>query len=229
MLKDKKYKGYNLYFYNEKYEKLAKDIVDKEYKILETYKNDKRSYVVKIELHNCIYILKSALNETNRFGKRIKTLLKKSEALSTLININNLRKNGLKELYTPYLVVERKDKGFIKESFLLTEFIEGRVIKNYKEFTLDEKKIIVNILEKIHKKNIYHGDANHGNFIFTTNGIRVIDTVGKREILSNYKKNYDFITLDDCIQEIQKIHVYKKYQPSYWLAIFIKKFKKKFY
>lgn len=228
MLKDKKYKGYNIYFYNEKYEKIGKDIVDKKYKVLETYKNDKRSYVVKIEIDNYMYILKSALNETNRVGKKFKTLLKKSEALTTLININNLRENGLEELYTPYLVVERKEKGFIKESFLLTEFIEGRVIKNYKEFTFDEKKIIVNILEEIHKKNVYHGDANHGNFIFTTNGVRVIDTAGKKEKLFNYKRNYDFITLDDCIQEIEKIHVYKKYQLSYWLASFIKKFKKKF-
>ncbi|UPO97392.1 lipopolysaccharide biosynthesis protein [Cetobacterium somerae] len=228
MLRNEKYKGYSIYFYDEKYEKIARNIIDKKYKVLEKYKDDKRSYVVKIEVDNYVYILKRALNETNRFRKKIRTLLKKSEALTTLININNLRRNGLKELYIPYLVVERKEKGFIKESFLLTEFIEGRVIKNYKEFTLEEKKIIVNILEEIHKKNVYHGDANHGNFIFTNNGIRVIDTVGKKEKLLNYKRNYDFITLDDCIQDIEKIHVYKKYQLSYWIASFIKKLKKRF-
>ncbi|MGL4671549.1 MAG: lipopolysaccharide core heptose(II) kinase RfaY [Cetobacterium sp.] len=227
MLKET-YKGYSIYGTSEKYIVMGKDIIDKKYLIEDTYKNDKRSLVLKIKWKNKSHILKSPLNESRRFLKKVKTLFKKSEVLTTLINIDFLRKNGLEELYIPYLAIEKRKNGMIEESYIVTEFIEGKVIKNYIDFKLFEKEVIVRALEKVHKKGIYHGDANHGNFIFTDFGLRIIDTTGKKECFSNYKKNYDFITLDDCIKDVERFHEYKKYELSYWFALGIKKFKKKF-
>lgn len=221
------YKGYVIYTIESKYLELGKSIINRKYKILETYKNDKRSLVLKIELKNKKYVLKSPLNESARFIKKIKTLFRESEVMRTLKNITNLRNEGLKELYIPYLAIEKRQNGLLKESFILTEYIDGRVIKNYKDFQINEKKQIVKILENIHNKNIYHGDANHGNFIFTDSGIRVIDTTGKKEKLWNYKRNYDFITLNDCIEGIYELHDFKKNEVSYWLAYYVKKLKKR--
>lgn len=220
------YKDYVIYVQDSQYIDLGKDIIDKKYKVLEIYKNDKRSLVLKIELNNESFILKSPLNESTRFLKKIKTLFRDSEVMRVLKNITHLRNEGLKELYTPYLAIEKRKNGLLEESFILTECISGRVIRDYKNFKVDEKKEIVKILEKLHSKKIYHGDANHGNFIFTENGIRVIDTTGKKEKIWNYKKNYDFITLDDCIKGIYELHNFKKYEISYWVAYFIKKIKK---
>ncbi len=222
------YKDYLIYGISEEYINMGKDIIDKKYLIENTYKNDKRSLVLKIKWKNSSYILKSPLNESKRFLKKIKTLFKKSEVLTTLTNIDSLRKKGLEELYIPYLAIEKRRNRMIEESYIVTEFIDGKVIRNYVDFKPFEKEELVRGLEKIHKKGVYHGDANHGNFIFSSSGLRVIDTTGKKEYFSNYKKNYDFITLDDCIQDIEKFHKYKKYELSYWLALAIKKFKKKF-
>lgn len=222
------YKDYSIYGISKEYITMGKDIIDKKYSIEDTYKNDKRSLVLKIKWENKSYILKSPLNEGSRVLKKVKTLFKKSEVLTTLINIDSLRKNGLEELYIPYLAIEKRRNGMIEESYIVTEFIEGKVIRDYLDFRLSEKEIIVRGLEKVHQKGIYHGDANHGNFIFTDFGLRIIDTTGKKEYFSNYKKNYDFITLDDCINDVTRFHKYKKYELSYWLALGIKKFKKKF-
>ncbi|MGL6098894.1 MAG: lipopolysaccharide core heptose(II) kinase RfaY, partial [Fusobacteriaceae bacterium] len=126
------------------------------------------------------------------------------------------------------LAIEKRKYGLIEESYVLTEYIDGKIIKKFTDFSDNEKKELVKTLEKIHQSEIYHGDANHGNFVFTNNGIRVIDTLGKKESWSNYKRNYDFITLDDCIKDIEKFHEYKKNELSYWLALGVKKYKKRF-
>ncbi|MGL6098575.1 MAG: lipopolysaccharide core heptose(II) kinase RfaY, partial [Fusobacteriaceae bacterium] len=142
------YKGYSIYFFKEKYRILAEEIIDKKYRIKETYKNDNRSLVLKIELKSENYILKSPINEGKRFLKRIKTLIKKSEVLRTLENINSLRNKGLKELYTPYLAIEKRKYGLIEESYVLTEYIDGKIIKKFTDFSDNEKKELVKTLEK---------------------------------------------------------------------------------
>lgn len=207
--------------------KLAKNVIDKRIDIIEEYKDDHRSYVAKIKFENKNYMLKIIVNEYKKPLKKIKTIYKKGEALSTFLNINKLLNEGLKELYKPYIAIEKRKNGMISQSYLVTEYIEGRVIRNYKEFTIKEKIKIVKVLEKMHEKGVYHGDANHGNFIFQDNEVKIIDTQGKKDTFT-FKRNYDFITLNDCIKGIYQIHKFNFLDPFYWLAYFLKKYKKGF-
>ena len=105
-------------------------------------------------------------------------------------------------------------------------YIDGIGIKTIKD--IDE---IMKIVEKIHRKGIYHGDLNTSNFIKTKDGIKVIDTQAKRERFINFKRSYDILTLKNDLLVLEKNYeVEKNYKIKrdlgYVLAYLIKNFKK---
>lgn len=220
-----KYKGYEIYVLDPSFYSIGKDIIDKKYRVEESFKSDHRSLVLKIKTSDNEFILKSPLNESRRFIKKIRTIFSRGEVMNTFFNINALRKQGMEDLYIPYIAIIKREKGMITESFLVTEYIHGRIIRYYEDFKDFEKEKIVKVLEKLHSMGVYHGDANHGNFIFQEGNIRIIDTQGKKDIFT-YKRNYDFITLEDCIKGIYELHKFNKKDPFYWLALWTKKYKK---
>lgn len=228
MIKKKKYKEYNIYYPEEEifYEKIGKQIVDKEYKELEIYKNTERNYVAKIEIEGEKYILKSPKSETIIPQRRVQTLIKNGEALNTLLNIRERIKEGITEYAVPFLAIVKKGI-FIKESYILMECIEGEPIKSVAD--IDK---IMEIANKLHKEKIYHGDLNTSNFIKTKNGIRIIDTQGKKEKYFYFKRWNDFFIMQNDLLVIEKGYkvkeeYYKKRKNiSYYMILAMRKIKK---
>ncbi|MDU1912148.1 lipopolysaccharide core heptose(II) kinase RfaY [Fusobacterium sp.] len=228
MIKNKKYKEYNIYYPEEEifYEELGKRIIDKEFKESEVYKNTERNYVAKIEIKGEKYILKSPKSETIIPQRRIQTFIKNGEALNTLINVRERIKEGMKEYAVPFLVIVKKNI-FIKESYILMECIEGESIKS----TADIDKIM-EIVNKLHKEKIYHGDLNTSNFIKTKNGVRIIDTQGKQERFFHFKRWNDIFIMENDLLVIEKEYeveekYYKKNKDiSYYMILVVRKIKK---
>lgn len=228
MIKNKKYKEYNIYYPKKEifYEELGKRIIDKQYKELEVYKNTERNYVAKIEIEGKKYILKSPKSETIIPQRRIQTIIKNGEALNTLLNVRERIKEGMKEYAIPFLAIVKKKK-IIKESYILMECVEGESIKNI--FDIDE---IMEIVNKLHKKNVYHGDLNTSNFIKTINGIKIIDTQGKKEKFFHFNRWNDlFIMKNDLLVMEKEYKVEEKYYKkskniSYYIVLIIRKIKK---
>lgn len=186
--------------------------------VIELYKESQRNYVAKIKFNDRYYVLKSPRNEYRIPQRRFGTLFKEGEALTTLKNITNLRNQGLTELVAPLSVVVRRTKGMIKESYIIFEFVEGKDSRNH---ILE----MIQAGEKMHGLGVYHGDFNPSNFIWTKEGIKIIDTQGKK-VWTPFKQRYDFITLDyDNIDEFDK---YAKHKKDFWfyLALFVKKSKR---
>lgn len=224
MIKKKKDKGYSFYFLDESGENLAKKIIEKRYEVLEEFKNTERNYVAKIEIDGKKYVLKSPKAETIIPQRKIQTIFKKGEGLTSFYNIEKAKKEGMDFFVSPVCVVIKRGL-FIKESFILMEFIEGNVVRTKEG--IDE---ILKIIEKIHKKGIYHGDLNTSNFIKTKDGIKIIDSQGKREYLWNFKRAYDILTLkNDLLVLMLKYDIDKKYKIEkgigYYLANLVKNFK----
>ena len=228
MIKKKKYKEYNIYYPEKEmfYEELGKKIIDKEYKELEVYKNTERNYVAKIEIEGKKYILKSPKSETIIPQRRIQTFIKNGEALNTLQNVNERIKEGIKEYAVPFLAIVKKNV-FIKESYILMECIEGESVKSAAD--IEE---IMEIVNKLHKEKIYHGDLNTSNFIKTKNGIRIIDTQGKKEKFFHFKRWNDFFIMQNDLLVIEKEYkVEEKYYKrkksfSYYMILVVRKIKK---
>jgi len=216
---------FNIYFKDEKNRDLAQKVLNKKYKVVTEYKNTERNYVAKIEIDNELYVLKSPKAETIIPQRKIQTIIKKGEGLNSFINIDKAKKLGLNFFIEPLAVMVKKGV-FIKESFILMEYIDGEIIRT--EEGIDQ---IMDLVEKIHKKGIYHGDLNTSNFIKIKDEIKIIDTQAKRERLWNFKRAYDILTLKNDLLVLEKGYdVEKKYKiskgPGYTLAFIIKNFKK---
>ena len=228
MIKNEKYKEYNIYYPEKEifYKELGEKIVDKQYEELEVYKNTERNYVAKIEVEGKKYILKSPKSETIIPQRRVQTLIKNGEALNTLINVRKRVKEGMKEYAVPFLAIVKKNI-FIKESYILMECVDGEPIK-----TIADIDKIMEIINKLHKEKIYHGDLNTSNFIKTKNGMRIIDTQGKKERFFYFKRWNDLLIMKNDLLVIEKEYkVEEKYYKkgknvSYYMVLVIRKIKK---
>lgn len=217
LLKKTKYKNFNIYYYEDYFLMVAKKILGKNFRELKIIKNTKRNFVSLIKIDNKKYIYKEPRNEYRIPQRQIMTLLKKGEALTTLININELINEGFEEFAKPLVAVNRRKNGLITFSFFLMEYIDGEVDRAY----IDE---IIEVMKKVHKRRIYHGDFNPGNFLINKSKIKIIDTQGKKMGVTKYRAHYDMITMQyDSYQEME--YPYEK-DFIYYIAYFIKKFKR---
>ena len=199
-MKNKKYLEWQIYFLEEENntEILGELILNNKYIIKKVFKDTERNYVAQIEIENKYYILKEFRSEVIIPQRKIQTLLKKGEALSTLINTTEAIELGIKELVKPIIALVKK-RVTIKKSYLLMEYIEGEKIS-----TIEDIDKIMNLVEKMHKIGVYHGDLNTSNFIKEGNKVRILDTQGKKEKIGNFKRWYDILTLenDNLVKEL---------------------------
>ncbi len=225
MIKKVKFNDYDLYFKKEEYEKLGKKILNKDYEVLEEYKNTERNYVAKIELDGKKYVLKSPKSETIIPQRKIQTIFKKGEGLTSFYNIDRAQNLGIDFFIEPLLVIIKR-KLFLQESYILMDYIEGDIIRTKED--IDE---IMDMVKAIHEKGIYHGDLNTSNFIKTKNGIKIIDSQAKYERIWNFKRSYDILTMkNDLLVKMLDYKLEDRYTIKkglgYSIAYFIKNFKR---
>lgn len=223
-----RYQGYDCYFFSSKYEKILESIIDKKYIVEKILKDTVRNYVAVINIDEEKYILKSPKAENIIPQRKIMTLFKNGEALNTLININKAREKGIVEFVDIYGAIVKRKNGVIIESYILMEYIEGKVLDN-----LEEIIKVMELTKKIHENNIYHGDLNTSNFIKDKKGkIRILDSQAKEEKYIYFKRWYDIFTFKEDILTIEKgFDVEKNYncsssRISYFLAKSLKKIKR---
>lgn len=227
MLKDERYRGYKIYYPEKDNEigKIAKLVLDRNYVITEKYKDTERNFVAKIEIEGKSYVLKSPKAETVIPQRKIQTIWKKGEALNTLYNLERYREEGLDCFIVPRAAIVKRGL-FLKESYILMDYIEGEKLSTKED--IDE---VMKIVKKIHSRGIYHGDLNTSNFIKTKSGIKAIDTQGKNENFSSFKRNYDILTLKRDLLVIERKYDVEKNYPirknslGYILAFLVKEFK----
>lgn len=220
MLIEKKYKEFSIYSYSERYIKLGEEIIDKKYDIVKKLKDTKRNYVAEIKLEDKNYILKEPRNEYIIPQRKLMTFFKKGEALTTLININSaIYSQNIDKFAEPFLAICKRKNRMIIYSSIVMEKISGIISSDD-----DKKDLMVELMKKIHEKGFYHGDFNPSNFIFSDNGIKIIDTQGKKMFFGKYRAHFDMLTMKwDSYKNME--YPYKK-DIYYYLAVFIKKIKK---
>lgn len=208
--------GKKIFYFDKKYEKILKKILNSDYIIEEEYKNDSRTYVAKIKIDSKNYILKKIY--TTKKIKKILSFFKKGEALSTLLNINKAIENGVSELAKPLGAIVERKKGFIINEMFLMEYCDGRRINGEEEYLRTLK-----ILDKIYSLGRFHGDCNPANFYYVDEKIVILDTKLKKMIFGNYRKHYDILTL---MKYIKIEYPYKK-NIFYYFAYLVRKMRDK--
>lgn len=219
MLKEERYKEeYTLYFYEDKYKKLLKDVLDKKVQIVDILKENRRSYIAIIEYDNKKYIIKESRNEYKIFQRRLMSKFKKGEFVNTLQNIHNLIYNEkIKEYAEPYGAIIGRKNGYISYNLLLMEYVGEEIFPDILDNMLD-------LVKNIHGKGYYHGDFNPSNFIVIDDKLKIVDTQGKKMMFGNYRAHYDILTMKmDSFPDM--VYPYKK-NIFYYIALGMKKYKK---
>ena len=213
MIKEQDYRGFKIFYYDEKYLEFGKKIIEKDFKTIEILKDTKRNYVSEIEIERNNFIMKEPRNEYIIPQRKIMTFFKKGEVLNTLININKLiDEYGFKEYARPFLAIVKRKNKMINYSLLLMEKIEGEI----EEKNLD---MLIELIKKIHKKGF-----NPSNFLNSNGKIYILDTQGKKMIFGNYRAHYDMLTME-MDNYLNMKYPYPK-NIFYYFALFIKKLKK---
>jgi lipopolysaccharide core biosynthesis protein rfaY len=217
MLRQAEYKGFNIFYYEDKYMKVGKKIIENDYKTIKILKDTKRNYVSAIEIDGSNYIIKEPRNEYIIPQRKLMSFFKKGEALTTLININKLINiYKIKEYVKPLIAITKRKNGMIVYSLLLMEKVIGTEERNL--------GILVNLMKKIHKKGFYHGDFNPSNFLNSNGKIFILDTQGKKMFFGNYRAHYDMLTMKmDSYKEMKYPYLKNIF---YYFALLIKKIKK---
>ena len=217
MLRQVEYEGFNIFYYENKYVEIGKKIIKNDYKTIKILKNTKRNYVSEIEIDGNNYIVKEPRNEYIIPQRKLMSFFKKGEALTTLININKLINTyKIKEYVRPLIAITKRRNGMIVYSLLLMERVVGTEERNL--------EILVNLMEKIHKKGFYHGDFNPSNFLNSNGNIFILDTQGKKMFFGNYRAHYDMLTMKmDSYKEMEYPYLKNIF---YYFALLIKKIKK---
>lgn len=206
----------NIFYFDKKYREILEKVLNSEYKTEQEYKNDNRTYVAKIKIDNKNYILKKIY--TTKKIKKMLSVFKKGEALSTLLNINRAVEKGITELAKPLgAVVERKNGIIVNEMFLM-EYYDGRRINGEKEYLRTLK-----ILDKIYSLGRFHGDCNPANFYYVNGKIIILDTKLKKMLFGDYRKHYDILTL---MKYIKIKYPYEK-NIFYYFAALVRKMRDK--
>ena len=217
MLRQVEYKGFNIFYYENKYVEIGKKIIENDYKTIKILKDTKRNYVSAIEIDGNNYIVKEPRNEYIIPQRKLMSFFKKGEALTTLININKLINTyKIKEYVRPLMAITKRRNGMIVYSLLLMERVVGTEERNL--------EILVNLMKKIHKKGFYHGDFNPSNFLNSNGKLFILDTQGKEMFFGNYRAHYDMLTMKmDSYKEMEYPYLKNIF---YYFALLIKKIKK---
>lgn len=224
-MKEKKYKGYIVCYYDDRFYNICKKVIENDYKIKEVFKDTVRNYVVKIEINGEEFVLKSPKAENIIPQRKFFSAFKKGEAITTLLNTKIAYDENIKNFVKIYCAIVKKNI-FIKESYILMESIQGDKLKN-----IEDVVDVMRLIKRLHLKGIYHGDLNTSNFIKTKNGLKIIDSQVKREKISKFNRWYDIFTLkEDLLVKELKYDVFLDYNIFnksiwYYFAKILKNFK----
>ena len=226
MIRQLEYKKHLIYYVDDIEKTYGERIIDGKYKVEGVLKDSKRNYVAVISFDNKKYILKEPRNEYRILQRKIMTLLKKGEALTTLTNLNHHIESGIVEYARPYIAILRREKGMIVYSSILMEYINEKSVGDFKgvEESRVYKERVVEVCKKIHSQGFFHGDVNVWNFNLHGNELKVLDTQGKKMGIGKYRAHYDMLNFK-MENYAEMIYPYKK-DIWYYLALLEKKLKK---
>lgn len=205
----------NLHFFNT--------ITDKKYVIKAALKEHHRSLVYLIEIEGRAYVLKIPKEKNERWWIRFTTLFRDGEAFKNIKGMLTYQQLGL-HTTTPVIAAEKRTAGMVTDSWLLYEFLDGKVCLGHEEYY----SMVVNELKLIHSKGYLHGDPQIRNFLHKNGRIYVIDSNPKRTGVFNFGKAYEFAYLRKSAPGIEKyfgaINDWWLYRLAYYYDIYERKF-----
>jgi len=204
-------------FYNDKESIRYFDEINKNnYKILNILKDDRRSYVVLIEIFGEKLVYKIPREKNNRKWQRFLSIFRGSQSKREFLEIEKVSNLGF-NTGKPILAAEKKKTLWVIDSYFLYTYVEG-----YQSTWKDAQKVS-DILNEIHKLGYLHGDSQLENFIISPKEGKVylIDIRFIKNIYGKFGQAYEFIYLEESCHN-DEISLYDKNSIYYKGAMVLK-------
>ncbi|HBA83220.1 MAG TPA: hypothetical protein DCZ95_03910 [Verrucomicrobia bacterium] len=194
---------------------IARLIAQKNLHPLKEFKKSYRDQVALIEPMNERVIYKVSRRERFILQKHLMTFFKDSEAFATLKSARRLQQKGMKEIYHPFMALEKRRWNMVQETILLYDYVEGQDCIEYGEKSFPW---VIEALKKCHAMGCRHSDAKPRNFIVQNDRVLMIDSRFKRNVMGRFGEYCDFITLVDNLPEVGKYIKFNKRNLPYLAA-----------
>ncbi|MCJ8341967.1 MAG: lipopolysaccharide biosynthesis protein [Cetobacterium sp.] len=178
---------------------LEEAIKNKEYKILNVLKEDRRSKVYLIEVSGKKYVYKIPVEKNTRKWQRILSIFRGGESKREFKSLDRVLKNGFNGP-EPLLYWEKRKWLMVTDSYIISRFIKGCPGEK------KDVKIIGKVLADIHGKGFLHGDSQLPNFMIDGKKIYLIDAKLMRNVYGGFGRAYEFIYLEESYHDILDIY-----------------------
>lgn len=135
----------------------------------------RKRLVLAAEIAGTVVVLKHEFF-VFRFDRSLKSFFFGSDARNILKVCECARERGFGKIPRIFLAAERFSTGILRESILVTEFLEGAA----PEIPLSRERAaeMSALMSECHAHGIISGDVQYGNFIATPDGLKLIDFRG---------------------------------------------------
>jgi len=182
MIKSTSYKGFSVYLKSpeHKYIEILDNILSYDIKTIKVLRNIDDTKVSLIETKYGRYVLKVFAPKSKKYERFFKSFIKGDYYKNLILQTDRVRAAGITFPNDFYLLAERKIFNYASLFIMLIEYVEGVELNDLPLITEPIKTEIKTAMEHLHAAGMLSGDPHKGNFIVSSNGVRIIDLSGKR-------------------------------------------------
>lgn len=147
--------------------------------VLKVFRSIEDTKVVLIDTPRGKFVLKVFAPKDKKFERVAKSFVKGDYYYTLLKQTDRVTGEGLRFPNDFYLLAERKIFNYASLFIMIIEYVDGVELGDLAELNDDVRAEIAEKMQQLHQHNMISGDPHKGNFILSSDGIRIIDLSGK--------------------------------------------------
>jgi len=180
MIKKQKHRGFTLYYKDDKYREIFDEILSLNVNTLKVLRNIDDTKVTLIDTKYGRYVFKVFAPKVKKYERFFKSFVKGDYYKNLIVETDRVREAGFEFPNDFYFLAERKIFNYASIFIMLIEYVEGVELNDMPIIPEAVKQEIKTSMQKLHALKMLSGDPHRGNFIVSSNGVRIIDLSGKK-------------------------------------------------
>lgn len=176
------------------YNEIFTEFVNNRIKTEKIFRSNDNTKVSLIKFKSKRYVLKIFKPNDKKVERFFKSFFKGDYYLNLIKKTDEARSNGIKFPNDFYLLAEKKIFNYASLFIMIIEYIPGVELGKWDSISDEIKSQITTNISNLHANGMVSGDLHKDNFIFSENGLRLIDLSGKK--ISRKRIAQDYIDLE---------------------------------
>ncbi|WP_347254073.1 lipopolysaccharide core heptose(II) kinase RfaY [Leminorella grimontii] len=176
------------------YESILDDFLHFKLNVKKVFRSIEDTKVLLIDTERGKFVLKVFVPQDRKKERFFKSFVKGDYYENLILQTDRVRTEGFLLVNDYYFLAENKIFNYAKTFIMLIEYIEGQELSDMNVIPEYVKNDIASSIDTLHSHDMVSGDPHKGNFILSSNGIRLIDLSGKK--CNSQRKAKDRIDLE---------------------------------